>query len=186
MSAVAQPFVHPPNNVTRHACKKIVACSLISVYITLQQLRVVIAHLLEVRHDPALIDRIAMEAARQLVISTAARHLLQSADKNGAQVFITRASARILLHHQIERRRMRELRSVSKSAIDGVKHLPRRFQNPSHYRAGNLPFARRGRFCPRDRALYHLRLLHHIAMLLAVSRRNRKQNALKTWPPVSV
>src|ERR1039458_8527905 len=88
-----------------------------------------------------------MEAARQLVINAAARHLLQRVHEDGPQVLIvcvvtglcpvqagqspatTQARASILLHHQIERRRMRKLRSMSKSAVDLVKHLPRRFQN---------------------------------------------------------
>src|SRR5207244_1511264 len=42
-----------------------------------QQLRVVVEHLLEVRHQPPLVHRVPVEPAAQLVVHTAARHPLQ-------------------------------------------------------------------------------------------------------------
>ena len=47
------------------------------MHVIAQQLRVVVEHLLEVRNDPALVDAIAMEAAGELVIDAAARHLFE-------------------------------------------------------------------------------------------------------------
>ena len=130
-----------------------------------------------------------MEATRQLVIDAAARHLLQRLDKNRAQLFISRARvarAHIPVHHQIQRRRMRKLRRSAKSAVDVVEHLPRRFQNRVNHRRRYLPAPRRRRLRPSDRALHHLCLLQHLAMLLAISLSNRKQHALETGPPVTV
>ena len=212
MRAVAEPFVHPADDVARHLREKFLPGRLISVHIVFQQLRIVVTHLLEMRHDPALVHRIAMEAARQLVINTAPRHLLQSVNENRAQLFtislvIARVvtarvvtglcpvqagyspasklpSTNVLIHNQIERRRMRKFRSTSKSAIHLVKHLPRRFHNRINYRSRYL--ARRKRLRPRDRALHHLCLLQHLAVLLAISLSNRKQHALETGPPVCV
>src|SRR5208282_3174025 len=66
------------------------------------------------------------------------------------------------------------------------KHLPRRLQNRVNHRSGYRPAARRKRLRPRDRALHHPRLFHHIAMFVAISRGNRKQHALETRPPVRV
>jgi len=40
----------------------------------LEQLRVVVQHLLEMRHQPLLIGRIAREAAAEMVVDAAARH----------------------------------------------------------------------------------------------------------------
>src|SRR5208337_3971951 len=51
---------------------------------------------------------------------------------------------------------------------------------------GYLPAARRKRLRPRDRALDHLRLLQHLAMLVTISLSNRNEHALETRPPVSV
>ncbi len=54
-----------------------VAGYLPGVHVILQQLRIVIGHLLEVRHAPALVHRVAVESAGHLVVHSAARHLLQ-------------------------------------------------------------------------------------------------------------
>src|ERR1700730_187898 len=80
---------------------------------------------------------------------------------------------------------MRKLGCGAKSAVDLVKHLPRRFDNRVNHRRGYLPAARK-RFRPRDRALDHLRLLQHLAVLLAISLSNRKQHTLETGPPICV
>ena len=135
-----------------------------------------------------------MEAARQLIINAAPRHLLQRMDENISQLFVARRliagattarpGANVLVHHQIKRRRMRKFRSRSEPAIHLVKHLPRRFHNRINHRSGYL--ARRKRLRPRDRALHHLCLLQHLAVLFAISLSNRKQHALETGAPVSV
>ncbi len=43
----------------------------------LEQLRIVVEHLLEVRHQPALVDRIAREAAAEMIVDAALAHALK-------------------------------------------------------------------------------------------------------------
>ena len=51
--------------------------TLVAVHVVPQQLRVVVNHLLEVRHHPALVHAIAMEAAGELIVDAAVRHLFE-------------------------------------------------------------------------------------------------------------
>ena len=81
---------------------------------------------------------------------------------------------------------MRKLGRASKSAVNLVKHLPRRFHNRVNHRCRYFPAVRGKRLRLRDRALDHLRLLQHLAVLLAISLSNRKQHTLKTGPSVLV
>src|SRR5208282_25746 len=124
--------------------------------------------------------------SRQLVVNAAPRHLLQRTYKNSVQLFVALLRADVLVHHQVERGRMRKLGSASKAAIGRVKHAPRRFQNCADHRGGYLAPALRRRFRPRDCALDHPRLFQHLAMLLAIGCRDRKQHALKAGPAVSI
>ncbi len=75
--AVAQPLIHPADDVARHASKKLRAGGLVPVYVILQQFGIVVAHLLEVRYHPALIHRVTMKPSRQLVVNPAVRHVLK-------------------------------------------------------------------------------------------------------------
>jgi len=49
-----------------------------AVQVVAQQFGVVVEHLLEVRHHPALVDAVTVETAGQLVVDAAPRHLIQS------------------------------------------------------------------------------------------------------------
>src|SRR5439155_610005 len=55
--------------------------------VPLQQIGIVIRHLLEMRDDPTLVNRITMEASGKLVVNTAARHLLESGGEDVLQMF---------------------------------------------------------------------------------------------------
>ena len=90
--AVAQPLAQPAQNVARHIGKERIARGLPGVHVVLQQLGVVIGHLLEVRHAPALIHRVAMEAAGKLVVHSAARHLFQRGDDHLAHQLLRRCA----------------------------------------------------------------------------------------------
>ena len=46
--------------------------------IEFQQLRIVVEHLLEMRHEPALVDGIAGKAAADLIVDAAERHPLEA------------------------------------------------------------------------------------------------------------
>src|SRR5439155_20714245 len=62
---------------------------------------VVIQHLLEVRHEPLLVDRVAMEAAADEVVHTAERHVVE---RPACHLLLTAAE------EELEHRRGRELR----------------------------------------------------------------------------
>ena len=66
----------------RHVGEELGAGGLIGVHVVLQQLGVVVGHLFEVRHDPALVHRIAMKSAGQLVVHAAAGHLFERGDED--------------------------------------------------------------------------------------------------------
>ena len=127
MRAITEPIVHPANNVARNACEKLVSCRLVCVHIILQQFGVVIAHLFEMRDDPAFIDGVAMKSACQLIVDAASGHFLERVDEDGAQFLVS--GTNILVHDEIESGRMRKLGCASESAIGAVKHLPRRFDD---------------------------------------------------------
>src|SRR5208283_6038460 len=99
------------------------ARGLIGVNIILQEFGVVVAHLLEVRHDPAFVDGIAVKSARQLVVDAAAGHLFERCYKYMAELFV--AGTRILVDQQIKRSGMRELGRASEAAILRIEHPQR-------------------------------------------------------------
>ena len=82
---LAQPLVHPANDVARHVREELIARRLISVHIVFQQFRIVVTHLFEVRHHPPLVDGIPMKPARQLVVNTTECHVLQCGDNQVAK-----------------------------------------------------------------------------------------------------
>ena len=177
MLAVAEPLVHPAHDVARHRGEEFLTGRLVGMNVILEQLGVVVGHLLEVRDDPALIDRVAMEAAGELVIDAAARHFLQRGDENIAEFCVARANG--MIHQQIERRRMRKFGRTSEAAIALVEHLPRRLDNRVNHFGRDISAVAGERLRLRDRAGDHVGLLDHFAMLFAIGLRDRQQHALE-------
>jgi len=80
-----------------------------------QQQRVVVQHLLEVRHHPAGIDAVAGEATADLVVDAAARHRVERALGH-----VERAG--LALHQQcVHQQRRRELRRSTETPVDRVE-----------------------------------------------------------------
>ena len=75
LMVVSQPSIHAM--ISRTTVLKTGYESLACMDIVPQQPGIVVQHLFEMRHHPALIDGIAMEAAAQLVVDAALRHLRQ-------------------------------------------------------------------------------------------------------------
>ena len=69
--------------------------------------RVVVEHLLEVRHEPLLVDGVAVEAAADEVVHAARRHAVERAAHE-----VERAGA----EQELDRRRGRELRRAAEAA----------------------------------------------------------------------
>jgi hypothetical protein len=120
MGAVAQPFVHPADDVGGYIGEKLRAGGLIAVHVILQQFRVVVGHLLEVGNDPAFVDGITMKAAGQVIVNAATRHFLQCGDEDVAQAFV--AGTHITVDEEIENCRVRKFGCVAKAAVVGVEH----------------------------------------------------------------
>ena len=76
--------------------------------------RLVVEHLLEVRHEPALVDRVAGEATADVVVDAAGRHRVERRRHGGEAAAASCSSATPPVEHlgedQVERHRRRELR----------------------------------------------------------------------------
>ena len=55
------------------------------------ELALVVEHLLEVRDEPALVDRVAMEAAAELIVHAALGHLAQGQQHHVERFLVLRA-----------------------------------------------------------------------------------------------
>ena len=64
---------------------KCVAAALIRDRQELEQLRIVVEHFFEMRHQPALVDRIAGEAAAEMIVNAALADVVQR-DVDGREV----------------------------------------------------------------------------------------------------
>ena len=95
--------------------------------VVLQQLGVVVAHFFEMRNDPALVDRVAVKPARQLVVNAAARHAFERVRVEflGPHVVVPRGT----VDQQVQRGRMRKLRRVAEAAIPRVVGFQRGVDN---------------------------------------------------------
>ena len=83
-----------------------------------QQQRVVVEHLLEVRHHPVGVDAVAREPAGQLVVDPAARHRRARALHRGQRR--RRAGALVGAQQRLQQSRRRELRRAAEAAALGV------------------------------------------------------------------
>ncbi len=71
------------------------------------------------RHAPALVHRIAMEPAGQLVVHATGTHFLE---RERGNLHHPRAAARLVaLEQQIERRGMRKFRRAAKSSVARIE-----------------------------------------------------------------
>ena len=74
---VAEVAQHVGDDLLGDAPVTRLAGDLPSVHVGAQQQRLVVEHLLEVRHQPVSVDRVAVEAASHLVVHAAGRHRVQ-------------------------------------------------------------------------------------------------------------
>ena len=88
-----------------------------AVQICASEQRVVVEHLLEMRHRPRVIDAVAGEAAADLVVDAAARHREQRRQRHRALV---------AQQQELDHRRLRELRRSAKAAVARVEGLCQR------------------------------------------------------------
>ena len=88
----------------------------------LQKLGIVVEHLLEMRHQPALVDRIARKAAAEMVVDAALAHALEA---ECSTVSKKRASPVRMPARQsmFQNGRLRKLGRPAQAAVDGIEHI---------------------------------------------------------------
>ena len=115
---------HVVENAAGHPGIAFVARRLSRLKITDRELRLVVEHFLEVRHEPFRIHRVAVEAAAHVVVQATLGHLAQREhghlDRRGAGRG-GHARDRRHLKQEVEHRRTRKLRCPAKPALCGVK-----------------------------------------------------------------
>ncbi len=178
---------------------------LIPVHVILQQFGIVVAHLLEVRHHPPLIDRVPVKAARQLVVHTAApcsrveviRLRKSSSPVRGGCPIHRALCDRVGVRYRQQRRsRAHTAQSANPAPRDAETSAPaqiphvaesnypkRRSPNRRNDRRRDPPVFSRKRLRLRDRVLHHLGLLDHIAILFLVRISNAQQHTPKVGRP---
>ena len=89
-----------------------------------KDLRIVVEHLLEMRHEPFGVGRIARVAAAEMIVDAAGVHRLE----HGAQCFAEGriATAEHLVPEEAEDRRIGEFRRAAQAAMDGIDGAPQR------------------------------------------------------------
>ena len=129
--AVRHRRVEPRHNLARGS-EKVLAhiIALESMHVIAQQLGVVVEHLLEVRHHPALIHAVAMKTSGKLVVDAASRHLFERRSKCFASPLIVVAHGRF--EQQVERRRMGKLGLRTEPAVARVELRDDRLGNLFH------------------------------------------------------
>jgi hypothetical protein len=106
-----------------------------------RQLRVVVEHLLEVRHLPGGVRRVAVEAAAHLVVDAARRHLLERADHHLARAGARRAT--LVVEQEVELGWARELRRAPEAAVRLVERRGEPLERGVQDRRGRERGARR-------------------------------------------
>src|SRR5579862_9606231 len=99
----------------------------------LEQLRIVVEHLFEMRHQPSLIDRIARKTAAEMVVDAALANMIEG-DVDGGEVALL-AGAQAATPEQFEQGGLRKFRCAAGAAIDRVDdtaELPRRIVELGH------------------------------------------------------
>ncbi len=117
---------------------------------------VVVQHLLEVRHEPRLVRRVAVEAPGQLVHQAPAGHPVEGRDEHLPRLVVARA-----LQEEEEVGGRGELRGRPEAAPLGVEALGETFPDRAH----DLRAGERLRLAPRRREVLPHRLRHHLGLL---------------------
>ena len=84
----------------------------------LQELRIVVEHLLEMRHQPALVDRVAREAAAEMIVDAALADALER-DLDRREVALL-AGALPRPPQEFEQHAVREFRRAADAAMHGI------------------------------------------------------------------
>ena len=144
-----------------------------------EKLRVVVEHLLEVRHEPSLVDRVAREAASELVVDAALAHPAQSQQEGPAGCSIPRACS--VAPEEFEHGGIGEFRRSPQPAIHAVHATGQALRVEVERRGCDLPI-RRGRLGVEDGRAQRLGVLRHRFRLGVIGPRDGSQDVDEGGP----
>ncbi len=152
--------------------------------VILQELGIVVGHLLEMGNNPVFVHGVAMEAAGKLVVDAALRHLLEGDDGNVQQMLV--AGFDVALHHEVECAGMRKLGRSAEAAMIGVEELYRRFHHALDELRPQRPGLPGESFRAADGVHHALRGFDHVRVFFAIRLGQGQQHAAKAGTPVKV
>ena len=140
--------------------------------------RVVVEHLLEVRHQPARVGRVTVEAAADAIAHPARGHALERVDGHVQRGLVV--GAPVVAQQKLERHRARKLRRAAEPAEQGVERRRQLARRRGHH-------ARRRQIAGRTRRRHRLQPLadggrffrHRVALARkpVAKRREHRQQA---------
>ena len=104
-----------PERLARDGGKIGPSCDLIRFQAGDGKLRLVVEHLLEMRHAPLAIDRIAVKPSAQVIVDAAGAHLRERLDRHVERLAL--AEPRVVTEQEGKHRRPRELRLQAEAAV---------------------------------------------------------------------
>ncbi len=110
----------PPHRLARARREQRLAGARMRERQELEELGVVVEHLLEMRHQPALVDRIAREAAAEVIVDAALRHAVEGELDNFGEPSLV--GPRIGAPQHLQRGALREFGRAAKSAVDRIEY----------------------------------------------------------------
>ena len=128
-----------------HPAKLVVARHLPHLDQQPRQLRVIVQHLFKVWRQPALVHRIAMETAAQLVVHAAARHLPQAVSHHFQRLLA--AGPVVITQQEAQRHGLGKLGRAAKAAVDGVEIARHAAESLVRDEVVQRAFSRAGRAC---------------------------------------
>src|SRR6202020_954378 len=94
-----------------------------------EDLRVVVQHLLEMRHEPFGVGRVARVAAAEMIVDASRVHRLEHGAQSLAEGWV--ATAEHLVPEEAEDRRVGKFRRAAQAAMDGIDRAPQRIADAS-------------------------------------------------------
>src|SRR5262249_23908208 len=111
----------PFNRLLRAFAEQRIAGTLVSERQEFEELRIIIEHLLEMRSEPALVDRVARETAAEMIVDAALADVFEG-ELYGVE--ITRlAGALAGAPKKFEQHRLREFRRPAGAAVQRIDHI---------------------------------------------------------------
>ena len=149
-----------------------------------QELRIVIGHFFEVRDAPALVNRISVKAAANLIVNTSERHTLKRSLRDVKQIFIARGL--IALQQQVNGAGVREFRRVAEAAVRLIELAQRRFNHRIDHACIKCAASAVKNFRFGDGLFERLRGSIHFGAAGFEGLRNRREDAFHSRPSAGI